>query len=353
MCNILSIMVIAVALTPVTCGAQSPLPLRTYPELVHAYRQHGATIVPSLLLVPHAEISRAVDAWLAGGHDSTRRQISWHELRAAALLHSEAAIYGWTRKAHTDADFHLKVAGRLLDRVRTMQPAQDDFARRWYDLMYELARQSAPRLVVEQMRTYAQDRWPHDPARDRFMRGLEAEIRGSVEGRIGPPAQSGPLDLRSLQAHWFWLAAREYREALERNPGLHAAALHLGRIHTTQGDMASAEPLLRQALTSPDPRIRYLSMLLLGSIDERRRQFSQAEQHYRSAIEQYPEGQAAVFAVAQLLSRTGREDEARDTLNRQLVPGRERAVEPLWTYLARPESELAAKLDELRVEVWR
>ena len=51
--------------------------------------------------------------------------------------------------------------------------------------------------------------------------------------------------------------------------------------------------------------------------------------------------------------RTGREQEARESLAEHFTVTSGRTVEPLWTYLANPATDLGPSLDQLRAEVWR
>ena len=224
---------------------------------------------------------------------------------------------------------------------------QDDFRRRWYDLMFGLAFHFGPAKSLAQLREAALQRWGHDPSWEHFERGLEAESRGSVE-HAAIATKAGPA-----RAAFFARAAKSYEDALERNPRQYAAALHLGRVRLVQNQLDAAVPLLRQALRGPDPRIPYLALLFLGAIDERRERFKEAEAYYRDALGRYPEGQSASLALAQLLSRTGRVDEARAVVVQQLDLQRRRIVDPLWTYLSSPYQEIGARLEEFRVEVWR
>ena len=51
--------------------------------------------------------------------------------------------------------------------------------------------------------------------------------------------------------------------------------------------------------------------------------------------------------------RQGREADARATVARHFGGTRARVVEPLWTYLSDPGTDLGPSLNLLRAEVWR
>jgi tetratricopeptide (TPR) repeat protein len=329
---------------PVVCAAQTSSPASEYVSLVRAYRQGNTSTARSLQALPREQLDEALNLALSS---QDAAGLSWQELRAAAMLHSEAAVLHWRGRAVADARVHVAAAQRIVDRVVELESLQDDFRRRWYDLMIGLAFHFGPAKSLAQLREAAWQRGGQDPSREHFQRGLEAETRGSVE-HAAIATQAGPA-----RAPFFGRAAQAYEDALERSPRLYAAALHLGRVRLVQNQLDAAVPLLRQCLRAPDPGVAYLALLFLGAIDERRERFKEAEAYYRDALGRYPEGQSASLALAQLLSRTGRDDEARAVIVRQLALQRGRIVDPLWTYLSSPYQEIGARLEEFRVEVWR
>ena len=99
--------------------------------------------------------------------------------------------------------------------------------------------------------------------------------------------------------------------------------------------------------------VRYLAMMLLGAIAERQGRYDDAAKQYRAALDTFQWGQAAPLALSHVYMRTGREQEARASLAEHFTITRGRTVEPLWTYLANPATDLGPSLDQLRAEVWR
>jgi tetratricopeptide (TPR) repeat protein len=184
-----------------------------------------------------------------------------------------------------------------------------------------------------------------------YLRALEFEWRGANEARFVSPGQS-MLSMRN-QAQGTWTgAATALVEALKEDPSLHAAALHLGRIRMLQGQPLEATRLFRSALVSVDPAVAYLAALFLGSLEEREERFAEAEALYRDALARIPYGQAAPLALAQLLSRIGREAEARGVLAARLLRPQTFVVEPMWAY-GPPDEDPATQIDLLRMEVWK
>ena len=121
---------ILVVLWSATIGLpQDPTPYRA---LVESYRHNGPDETNRALQMPREAIASALDDAL-----STKAGWTWDELRAAAILHSQACISAIRVKDAATCDLHITAAQRLLDRVVSLSPAQRDFA--W---------QGAP-LVVE------------------------------------------------------------------------------------------------------------------------------------------------------------------------------------------------------------
>lgn len=319
-----------------------------YRSLVDDYRHYGAEDVRRLLEVPRDTVKGWVSAASRDGSEWT-----WGELRAAAILHTDAALRLIEAKDLAGAEMHLDSAQHLLERVAKVAPAQNDYAWRWYKLMPSLLKKVGGGGLSKRLDAYADLRWGRNAARAALLRGIDLEARGNREGRIPRPGETALLLApESLQSPWFAAASEAFSAALREDAGLHAARVHLGRIRMIQGKRAEAAALLRPALDDVDPAVVYLAALFLGSIEERDDHFDSAESLYRKAASVVPYGQSAPLALAELLSRTGREDEARKVMAATLAP-QTRFIEPLWAYAARLDEELGARFELLRAEVWR
>jgi tetratricopeptide (TPR) repeat protein len=191
-----------------------------------------------------------------------------------------------------------------------------------------------------------------EEARRHFNDGVQWELQGGMKGvELSAQPMYSLGDNPGLPSHFWMPAAREFQAAIAADKTLLQAHLHLGRIRMLEGKLDEALDLLGSATRAVDPRVRYLARLFSGSILERRTQFVEAEQRYREAIAEYPWGQAGRLALAQLLSRTGRDSEARGLLLERFSDFRH-IVEPLWTYvILRPDDYVGALFNELRVEV--
>jgi tetratricopeptide repeat protein len=323
-----------------------------YRQLVDDYRRYGASAVPRAATLTEDQIA------------SGRKEIagSWEEQRAAAILHTEAMLTLADGGQLSAASHHLDTAASLLDDVIEASPSQSDFAYRWYSLTQRLLRHFRASKLADGLAYRATARFSarYIAARHRLDDALLFELQGCEQGMV--LSAQGPVEVMQLSSRWWMSAARLFRELLESDWGLPAeemaaltsmSALHMGRIRMLEGTLDQATPYFERALGAVDPRVRYLAMLFLGSLDERADRLEQAEKRYRDAMAGYPWGQAAHLALAQILSRTGRDDEARTTLLDRFGRPDERLIEPLWTYVIRPEEELPKLFDELRAEVWR
>src|SRR5262245_35636377 len=95
----------------------------SYRALVDSYRERDAD-AKSLLAIPRDAVAAAVDNAV-----SKAASWRWEDLRAAAMLHSEACVAAAT--SGSTCEFHVMQAERLLERTVVLSPRQEDFAWRW------------------------------------------------------------------------------------------------------------------------------------------------------------------------------------------------------------------------------
>jgi tetratricopeptide (TPR) repeat protein len=340
-------------------SAQSPTSMETtagYWGIVESYRRQDPAAVARLNAVDRPDIVMSVAR--AAAPDLRGGTVPDADVLAAVMLHTDAALDAAVRHQSVDLAFHLDQATKLLDAALRSSAPRTGFARRWYSVVQGMLHAFGATEESDALRSRAADRVPvtdaEGRARQAFERGLDMELRGALEGplsRSDRRLRQGTLDPAAQQ--WFSLARSEYVQALSADAHCAEAALHLGRIHILAGrpDLA-VEPLTRAA-DGGDVPVRYLALLLLGSIAEEMTRFDEAEGRYRAAMDTFRWGQSAPFALAQVLDRSGRHGDARDVMATHLGQSRASVVEPLWIYLSTPDESLKANLDELRAEVWR
>jgi tetratricopeptide (TPR) repeat protein len=330
-----TVLLLALALSPGQSGD-----IEQYRALVDNYRDAR--------LAPVHELA----GWSTSRVQAAAEHCAEDSRLACAMLHTDVAIYLLVAGKAADASQHLNAAERLLDAARARTPAHWRFAERWYLMMVGYLHTLDAPVFADDMRARMKKREFGLPdAKAAFERGFRAETFGALvastshAGRIGglAPAAAGP----------FEGAAREYEKAVKLDSSFLEASLRLGRLRVVlrQSDRA-IEPLER-ASRSSERHVAYLALLYQGAVAERQDQFAAAEEYYREANAVYRWGMSGPVALAQLLSRTGREAQAREILTAHLGRTAGRIVDPLWTYPLKPGDYPRPTLDALRSEVWR
>jgi hypothetical protein len=329
---------------------QPPADVAAYRHVVDAYRDSG--VLPGEPLSAAAQglslVSRVVDpasGWTAA------------ELTAAAMFHTDVALRLAKVPHAQDAAPHVDAAVTLLRAALERNPARAAFVRRWRSTVAGLlqaagARDLAARLDPDALAWLAESNQQTE-ARAAFAQGLTDEIRAAVAGPLSgnPPKRNAPVPPEARRA--LADAATHFQAALAADPADEEAALHLGRILIVAEHEIDAERPLRMAASAPDRPVRYLAMLFLGAIAEHQSRYADAERLYMAARDGFPWGQSAPLALSHLLMREGREAEARAAVARHFTRTGGRPVEPLWTYLADPATDLGPMLNLLRAEVGR
>jgi tetratricopeptide (TPR) repeat protein len=333
------------AIAFIQAAGASDLPERDgarYRQLVADYRRQDVTSVSTVAAFSTEDVrsstARATDAagrWAAD------------DLRAAAMLHTEASIELLTKRQFDASFLQLNAAIRLINDAAIMDQPSQRFASVWYSSVGAiLSRLGAPDWATD-IAERARPIVTTSPGAAPFRKGLDLEVT-ACEIYAGDMADGFGLKL----SRPFESAATLFGDALRSDPSLHTAALHLGRARLMQGSLDQGRQNLEIGARSARASERYLALLFLGAIAERTGDLAEAEARYRSAVHEFKWGQSGPLALAKLLSRTSREREARDVVAALLARG-VNTVDPLWIYLARPEQEPEAHLALLRAEVWR
>lgn len=315
-----------------------------YRALVKRYRDQGPDAVSLVMAMGPAPALAAADSAQPWPAD---------ELRGALMLHTDAAIRLLNERHGADATAHLDAAVRLLGSA-DRQAASRRFVRQWFDTVRGYARASGAAALDLELANAERLRAPATDAYAAFERGRQAELGASL---AGPLSSSGDRKrVKNLAADAIQLlttAAREYEAALAADPAFPEAQLHLGRVRLLLQESAAAIPLLDKAAGASDGQVAYLALLFSGAAAEQQDRFGDAEAQYRKAVALFRWGQSAPIALSELLSRTGRVDDARGELTTHFERTMGRVVDPLWTYVLSPREHLEASLRQLRAEVWR
>lgn len=323
----------------------------TYRQLVAAYRSVDADTMRRLAALPPGTVSSLVDAVL-----SARGAAAWAagDVIAAAMLHTDTGIELMKAGLVEQGVFHVNVAARLIDRTADTAPLYTSYAGRWYAVVAAILHSYEARAWALEFNKRQRTRQAETAAGEVLTRALREELEAAKE----PPGRfayrdAPPAAVQAGIEHRYSSVARLFEQAVHVDPECYEGWLHLGRTRMLAGNDRAAIAALERAVKAHDPRHQYLAIMFLGAIAERQQRFADAEQRYRQASALYPWGQSAPVALSQLLSRCGRDADAREILVRYHARAKSIAADPLWTYLLGTNEHLAARLNELRVEVWR
>jgi tetratricopeptide (TPR) repeat protein len=226
-------------------------------------------------------------------------------------------------------------------------PQQIAFVMRWYRGVAAVLRLNGALTAAQAIDRRRWDLAMRQPqfgrALDALASGIASEYAGCVDGDAsrGDPRQ-------------FASAVHDFTEALNIDPGLLEAALHLGRIRMLEEDVAEARAAFQRAASSPSRSTAYLAHLFLGSLAERDSAWDEAEQHYRDAQSILPVGQAAALSLAALLDRRGFADGSADAIASMFERTALRQIaDPWWAYFNALGRDPDVILRALRTEVSR
>lgn len=245
-------------------------------------------------------------------------------LRAAGLLETEAARRQLEESRGANVAFHLDLARRFVEAARD-SPGGERFLRDWLLAAGQLLRQfERPQRALDYFRDCAQ------------------RFRDDAGCQLGLAATHEDLVSRGSGGDWGWLAGPTrdpaalrveacYRRALELAPALDEAHLRYGRFCQRQARRDEARRHLTQALEGASSiRTRVLAHLFLGQMDEGQGRLETAASHYRAALAEEPNCQAARLALSQTLRRAGQLRAATEAARAALEAGNDPQAVDSW-----------------------
>lgn len=341
--------------------------LRLYHDLILDYRRGSSGVVERLLAWDTRRFSRVLSA-IEGTDDDTR---PWDPIRfkAAAMVHTDAALQLVERADLDTALSHLDVAGQLLEKGG---PELRPFAARWTQAAARLLQERGSSPLAERFLERARTRLPNDPTVLYESGMLHERMAGdsvlptiayAPELRVGrTPTPTGEDrsdrqitrddvdNLKRRRAENLNQAAIFLRQSLAADDSHMLARLHLGRVESLRGRHDDALALLQQSAAAQDPATSYLGLLFIAALHERQGALGAAADSYRAAIDRFPRGHAAYTGLSALLQRSGRTDESREVLGRVVDAAVASRREPWWSYLAEHRSLNIDRFDRLRKE---
>jgi tetratricopeptide (TPR) repeat protein len=304
-------------------------------------------------------------------------------LEAAALMHTDAALNLLERGRVAETDSQLQWARWLLALdVRFDDPssgpqeseqavaARQVFRHTW---LLTVGKLLLPLGYPAKALSYFKDCSEFFPVGSLLAAGSAQELLGSIDGLMSvrsccggdktpwlagflppQPLFSPPWEGPRRRAMRQALGAAEwhYRKAIELEPLLAETHLRLGRVLQRQGKTDWARPELSWVIeNSNDSRLLALAHLFLGELEQNRSQLDDAIRHFRLALREEPESQAAQLALSQALHRSG-EMKGSAEAARAVLARTESGDIWLAYHLAFPERARAV-MERLRGEVRR
>jgi tetratricopeptide (TPR) repeat protein len=354
---------------PVSQASVSELELVVgYRQVIEKYRRGDTGAVDEAIAIAQSDLQTILRVIFAVPEMPWASEV---ELRAAAMLHADAALRraGLNKDDTEEIERHLSVARRML---HASSSRDGPFISRWYYTVSRALRDRQLIGVAENLLERGRAQAPGDPVilyesatvAEARARGYSVKVTETVSGipSIEPDTarnQQWRAGLLNDAARWLReaLAPQRAQDArwgppLEREGAMLIARLHLGRVETLRGhekDGLVQLELVFKAAT--DDATAYLAALFSGAAHERMRRPDAAEASYRQAIDRFPSGQAAYVALSEGLQRSGRTDDSRRVLH-SLLDGKAGPIrEPWWWYLAELPGVADERLVELRREV--
>jgi tetratricopeptide (TPR) repeat protein len=341
--------------------------LRHYHDLILDYRRGSAGVVERLLAWDTRRFSPVLTA-IDGTNDDTR---PWEPVRfkAAAMVHTDAALRLLERSNMDAALSHLDVTSQLLEKGGVeLRP----YAARWYQAAARLLQERGPPQLAARFLESARTRLPNDPTVLYESGMLHERMAGdsvlptvvyAPDLRVPTPNATAREDgsnrritredvdnLKRRRVENLNRAAMFLRQSLAADDSNMMARLHLGRVESLRERHDDALALLQQTAAAQDPATGYLALLFIAALHERQGSLAAAADAYRGAIDRFPRGHAAYIALSAVLQRSGDAEESRAVLGRVVDAAVASRREPWWSYLAEHQSVNAGRFERLRQE---
>jgi tetratricopeptide (TPR) repeat protein len=321
---------------------------RGYDALVDAYRRGAVEdSVNGLAAIDTDAVEAAARRHV---RLATQRAADPAFVRAAAMLHAEAAIRCWTN-LRLECGALLESGRLLVDAAAPSGKDAESFRRRWYaatamvQTMY-VAPDEALDYFDHAVRTF-----PDDVAL--------LTAAGWFAERLSNSAALPQTTMRHAQAlrrRHQRTAERFLAAALAVAPDAAEPSLRLARLEVAANERESARKRLASLVARDDlqPPTAYLARLMLGDMHERDGNGREAARLYREALGLDPVGQSARVALAHVLYAAGDALEAAAVIEPLLTrTGKDERNDPWSEYLVGYPAAGQLLLEQLRREVQR
>lgn len=306
--------------------------LAAYLALAARYRAERAAALREVLGWRTPEIDAAL-AGLRRREDDLRTSpaaasdVDFRLVESAVLLHAEAGLLALAARFPVDAEWHLATSVDLFQwSRRAARRLVDRLPRRDYFLA--LGATSLAVGVPATARPFAEEATRAAPFDAEVHLVLGCVLAGVADQHVLAHADGDAARARED-------AERAFRDALALDRDLPEARLRLGKLLLDVRRTLEAEPLLLEVeRKTGEPRQRYLALLFLGRVAERRGQADEAVRKYRRALECWPQSQAARLALAHALEAPLSPLVSRTLVGATLADSlrESRSPDPWWLY---------------------
>lgn len=358
---------LVVSASSLAASQRDASPVDAYLDLVRRYHSgEEVAVVTELSRWAIEDLERAVRALPRTLHIRTLRATESGTTVSEKAEIGQATVVATAMVAHAhvarradsadDGERHLAIGLRLSELLPPTEPS-NGFRARWHlvagTVIFGF---SNPAKALHQFEMARRLR-PADPA-ILLAAGSAHETEGSILARHSSAQRPAPTkQLRGTRQKTarerLHEAAELYRAVLASTPDSHEARLRLARTQYLMGqvDGAAADVAVPPHSIS-DPYLRYLTLLIGGSIHEAAGRLDDAIVKYREARSLCNGCHSATLALSQALLRAGDRDTAYDLVDRlvnvTLLPPRS---DPWWVYQLGQWQFIDAMLDQLRREV--
>jgi thioredoxin-like negative regulator of GroEL len=327
--------------------------LKEHYGLIVRYAESDAGVVARLRSWNRERMSDAV-ALINGPQDPFAPWESWR-LRTGAMMHTEAALQCLRENDDECTAFHLRLGVRML-----AKGASDvgTFAGRWVAAVSTYLGTLGEFQAATDLLKFARERLPGHSVILYRSGVIEETVAALPPPRI-PSIDTDPdgiriESLRQQRMRHLATAAGWLLESIRLDGANVAARIHHARIQTLLGNERTAlSELAGLRMKVSAPGDAYLVALFSAAAHERIGEWPQAADQYRSALQHYPQGQAAYLGLAALSEKTGKTEEANSVLNELWQHDSTNARDPWASYFHAPFEHVAGEILQLRREAIR
>jgi tetratricopeptide (TPR) repeat protein len=295
----------------------------SYAALVAQYARGGADAQAAALALAKLPQATAT-AMIARDGPALPRPLQ----RAAVMLHTDTAYAEFLAGVTGSGLSQIGAARRVFAEMKNAgrgDARTQEFERRWFACIATILTSNslidrAALMIRDGLTIYPRE------ARLYLARGALQEMRIQLASVDSKSSNRVARRDRAVE-----IAAADYRRAIELDPLLTPAHLHLGWIRISQDDARARENLNTALAVAATPIDRYLAHLLIGGLAERESRLDDALRDYEAARTIGPACQTPYIALARVETALGNTSRAHE-IAVALSTVTSRTEDPWWNF---------------------